>query len=148
LTGPTGTSGVTGPTGAGGVGTVDRFLVFSDDTEMSETSQTWTTKKSFRIVRDSDKAPTKWRFVVSLRADIDTEVAECQAEILGSDVIENSSIMSTSATVETVCSTTLTIDVDNEPVDTLPIIINIQLRKGNDTGTEVFLRYTDVFALF
>jgi hypothetical protein len=49
----------------GGAGTVDRFLIFSDDTEFSSSLASYVTKKEFRLVLDSDKYPDKFRFVCS-----------------------------------------------------------------------------------
>lgn len=145
VTGPTGSFGLTGPVGP--TGPVDRFVAFSDDSELTEATTNWTTKKYFRIVRDSDKAPTKWRFVVSIWTSIGTETAECRAEIVGAATTEYSSTMSTSSTTEDVKSTTLTIDTGNEPADTV-VTINIQLRKQGTGGTGVTIKYTDIYGLW
>lgn len=130
-----------------GVGTLDRALVFSDDTPLGESGTGWVTKKSFRIVRDSDKPPTSWRAVVGLVASGQGEIAECRMLAIGSGGTDTSGTMSVTGTTESVRAVTLAINLTNEPVDAF-IEIEIQLRKQGTGGTGVTLSYTDVFAIF
>jgi hypothetical protein len=130
-----------------GVGTLDRMLVFSDDTTLVEPGTGWVTKKSFRIVRDSAKPPTSWRIVTSLVASGQSEIAECRVLAVGSGGTDTSGAMSVTGTTEAVRAVTLAIVGSNEPVDTL-IEIEVQLRKQGTGGTGVSLIYTDIYAVY
>lgn len=129
-------------------GGADRMLVFSDDTELSEAGTSWVTKKSFRIIRDADKPPTKWRFIVSLKTSGGvSEIAECRVQIVGAGVPEITPTMTGGSTSEVLNLITHTIDPTNEMTN-YPITINIQLRKQGSGGTGVSLIYTDVYGIF
>jgi hypothetical protein len=131
----------------GGGGSLDRCLVFSDDTTLTETSTSWVTKKTFRIVRDSDKAPVSWRLVVGLVASGASEIAECQLEAVGTLGVDTSATVSVTGTTESVQAVTLAIEDTNEPTDSF-ITINIQLQKAGSGGTGVSITYTDVYAVY
>lgn len=66
-----------------GVGTLDRYLMFSDDTEFSEAGTGWTTKKQFRYLMDltSGSAPSSFRLLANIWVEGGngtTDTVECQ----------------------------------------------------------------------
>jgi hypothetical protein len=128
----------------GGSGSNDRFLVFSDDSQFSEAGSSFVTKKTFRIVRDSDQPPTSWRFVVSLWVSGGGNTAECRIQAVGSGGTD-SVTLSTSGVSETIVSGEIDISGTNEPVDSL-ITINVQLRLASGSGI-AYVQYTDMFAV-
>jgi hypothetical protein len=131
---------------------LDRTLVFSDDTELGESSGTFVTKKTFRIVRDSDQPPTAWRIVVSLKTSGGgSEIAECKF-LIGTDLtfsdpnlFDTSDTLTHDTSTETVLATTLVI-TDKEPEDEL-LYAALQLRLSG-SGTTVYVQYTDIFAIY
>jgi hypothetical protein len=131
--------------GSGGSGASDRTLVFSDDTQFAEAGGSFVTKKTFRIVRDSNKAPVAWRVVVSLWGAASYDTAECRVLASGAGV-DTLTLSSVTGTSETVVSGTLTINSSNEPANSL-VTIQIQLRLASGSGA-AYLQYTDVFAVY
>lgn len=130
---------------AGGGGTLDRDLIFSDDTEFTEAS-TYATKKTFRAVRDSAKAPSSWRLVVSLWITGGGTSAECRLQGIGSGGTDQATVTSTEVT-ETAASVkkiALTITA-NEPTDEL-LTINMQLQANG--GGLAHMKYTDLYAIY
>ncbi len=133
------------PAGGGG-GTLDRTLVFSDDTQFAEAGASFVTKKTFRIVRDSNKLPASWRVVVSLWGSASYDEAECRVNAVGIGGTDTVTLSTVLGTAETIVSGNITIDNDNEPSNTL-VEIQIQLRLA-DGGGAANIQYTDVYAVY
>lgn len=138
----------------GGSSGIDRTLIFSDDTELGEAGGTWATKKTFRIIRDADLAPITWRILVSLYTSGGaSEVAECRL-LAGTDPTflnaalydELSPALTHNTSTETLKVAELAISA-KEPVDTI-LYVAVQIRRTGSGGTGVFLKYTDIYALY
>ena len=124
-------------------GGLDRFLLFSDDTEFSETSDGYTAKKIFRVVNDGQKSPSKWRAVINLWVTGGgDDKAWCQLHIGADDGYVS----------------TMSTDPDNlETIDINPITspddvflgteFRIKLENGG-LGDTVHIKYTDLYAVF
>ena len=125
----------------GGAGTLDRYLVFSDDTEFAETDTSATTKKSFNIVVDSDKKPTKWRLIAQLWVEGEnSDTAVCTLDIGGDSTTGN--------TTSTDDSNIEVIELELDGVSEDAIVaaaIKIHVSDGND---EAHIKYTDLYAVF
>lgn len=130
---------------ASGGGETDRYLVFSDDTQFAETGTSFATKKTFRIIRDPNHPPVRWRAVVSLWVSAPGTVAECMIQAVGTGGTDTTTLTQVSNTSETPVYGFLAISNVNEPVGSF-VSMNIRLRKVSGPGT-VYLQYTDIFAL-
>jgi len=130
---------------SGTAGTVDRFLVFSDDSYFSESGAVFVTKKTFRIVRDSDLSPSRWRALVSLWASDAGGSAECKINFVGSGGTD-SILLTSSANSEALEADSVAINDGYEPNDSF-ITANIQLRLASGTG-EARMQYTDIYAMY
>jgi hypothetical protein len=134
---------ITNLPGGGGGGTLDRYSVFADDTEFSESGASYVTKKTFRIVRDSAKKPTSWRLVVSLWTVGGTS-AECQLQVGATDAA-NVSSTETSETAASIKKIDLTVVEGNEPENTF-LTVNIDLKQTG--GGVAHLKFTELYAIF
>jgi hypothetical protein len=132
--------------GGGGGGGSGQYLVFSDDTQFSESDTTFVTKKLFRIVRDSHSPPTSWRVVVSLWGTSSYDTAGCRILATGSGGTDTLVLTTITNTNETIVIGTLPITSAYEPQNSL-ITIEIQLRLETGSGS-ANLRYTDVYAMY
>jgi hypothetical protein len=113
-------------------------LIFSDDTEFTETGTTPVTKKTFRFVMDSVNKPTHWRIIVSLWVTGEHgDTAECTINMGGDSVV-----LTTTNGSETVKKGVITVAA---AADTL-LTANIQLRVTTGTDT-AHLKYTDIYAV-
>jgi len=124
--------------GGGGDGYGDRFLIFSDDTEFTETSSSPVTKKTFRLVNDSDQAATTYRIVVGIWGETG-DTARCTFV-----VDSTSNYAETTATSETIKS----IEVTATATEDDPMTVNIQLSRSVGSTDDVHIKYTDVYAIF
>lgn len=124
----------------GGGGGVGRYLVFSDDTEFTETGAVADIKKTFRIVIDSDEAPLYWRAVISMWITDAPDIAICEVSI-GRDTF----VMATTSATETVLS--VTSDLITEASDTL-LTATISIYLGSGSGATAHIKYTDIYAIF
>jgi hypothetical protein len=131
------------PTGGSGV---DRFLVFSDDTQFAEAGGTFVTKKTFRIVRDSDSPPIRWRIVVSMWGGGELDTVECRVQAVGSGGTDSATLPAVVGPSETIVSGNIDISGINEPENSM-ITINIQLRLAAGGGP-ANLKYTDIYAAY
>jgi hypothetical protein len=118
---------------------IDRYVVYRNDDEFVEYDTTFTSEKFFRVVKDSQKPPVKWRAVVSIWVDAGYgDTVECKIDIGGDNVI-----LSTTNTSETIVSGNITITTLNDT----PLNGVIQLRAvGGLDGVHV--KYTDIYAVF
>lgn len=122
----------------GGSGSLDRTLIFSDDTEFTETGTSYSTKKTFRLVIDSDKDVTQWRCVFSAWATGGGTMS-CYASV-GSDYYEWTGI---SASSEGVIHGDITVTAATDTL--LTVLIRIKADAG---GTTAHIRYTDIYAVY
>jgi hypothetical protein len=131
-----------------GSGTLDRYLVFSDDTEFTEADTPYAIKKTFRIIRDSGKKPMAWRLVCSLWTVGGTS-ASCKLNIVGSGSADSGEVTSTATTEGNYANSIKSVDVtpveDNEREDTI-LTVTIQLKQTG--GGVAHIKYTDLFAIF
>jgi hypothetical protein len=130
---------------AGGSGTVDRLLIISDDTEFSEVTTSYDIKKTFRVVFDSAKSPTSWRFVAEIwcaGGNGTTDTVECLFDC-GVDQITLSTVVNAagSAALE-FGGVAIT-----EPDDTL-LTATIQLRVQPGSSGTAHVKYTDCFLVY
>lgn len=130
----------------GSTGNLDRTLVFSDDTQLTESGGGFVTKKTFRIVRDSNKTPSSWRFVVSLWGTDPGDTAECKINAVGTGGTDTVTLSTVSGSTETIVSGNIVINGISEPVDSF-VEIQIQIRLSvGATGANI--KYTDMYALY
>lgn len=129
----------------GGGGTLDRHLIFGDDSEFTETSSSYVTKKSIRVVRDSAKAPSSWRLVVSLWITGGGTSADCRLQSVGTGTdngtVSSTEVTETNASIKKIA---LTITASNQTDQFLTINIQLQATGG---GT-AHLKYTDLYAIY
>lgn len=126
---------------AGGAGTVDRFLIFSDDYEFTETDTSFQTKKSARVVLDSDLSVTGWRVVVSIWiTGGGGDTAEVKVDIGGDSVT-----LTSTAGAEELKSGDITVSSASE--DTLEDLV-IQLKVTGAGGDTAHVKYTDIYAVY
>jgi hypothetical protein len=118
-------------------GAVDRSLVFSDDTEFTEGTSGYVTKKTFRIVKDSDRPPAEWRIIISMWVD-GPDQAYCLVTI-GTD---SAGLVSASATEEVVATNITITDSDDTPLTAI-----IQLKTLGGIGL-AHIKYTDIYAIY
>lgn len=123
-----------------GTGSCDRTLVFSDDTEFSETGTSFVTKKTFRVISDSDKPVVTWRFVCTVKVDAG---ATCTLHVAVGDHVPGADATSTSETYEVKALEVAQGDLGNDTP--LTVIIQIKRTVG---GTTAYLQYTDVYAVY
>jgi hypothetical protein len=132
-------------TGSSG-GDLDRTLVFSDDTQLTEPGGNFVTKKTFRIVRDPNKIPSSWRFVVSLWGTDPNDTAECKINAVGTGGTDTVTLSTVFGSTETIVSGNIVINDINEPNNSF-VTIQIQLRlSAGATGANI--KYTDMYALY
>jgi hypothetical protein len=127
--------------GGGGAGTLDRHLVFSDDTEFTESGTSYVTKKTFRLVNDSDKPVTAWRLVAGLWTVGGTS-AEVQLQVVGTGT--DSDTATTTETSEGVVAIDLPVSAANDEDDFLTV--NIQIKQTG--GGVAHIKYTDLYAVY
>lgn len=123
---------------------LERILIYSDDNEFTEAGSSFSTKKTFRFVRDSEKKPTKWRLLLEMWRDGGSGSAECQLEI-GSDneTVSSSASSSGNSALKTI---DILVNESNEPIDTF-LTININIRAV-DGATNSHIKYTDLYAIY
>jgi hypothetical protein len=126
--------------------TLDRTLVFSDDTPFAEAGGSFVTKKTFRIVRDSNKAPSSWRIVVSLWGSTSYDTAECRVNAVGTGDTDSVTLSSVFSTTETIVAGNITINDTSEPEDSF-VTIQVQIRLVSGGGT-ANIQYTDIYAVY
>lgn len=132
------------------VGTLERILVFSDDTEFSTTGKPWSVKKTFRIVRDAANPPILWRVVISAWIDVgsdpnsETQIRVTAAYGVG---VGDSVTMTTASAVETLLFGHIDITEAMEPTDQL-LTFTISLRTTGDATTTAHLQYTDIYGVW
>lgn len=128
----------------------DRTLVFSDDTEFTEAGGTLSTKKTFRIVRDSDKTVIAWRVVVSMWMDDGAggapggDTGECEVTI-GGDALD--STLTTTSASEVVLSGDISATLSSSEDELLTANIQIRISAGAN-GDSAHIKYTDIYAIY
>lgn len=117
----------------------DRILIFSDDTEFTETTTSYVTKKTFRVVIDSDKPFAYWRVVFSLWSTGASNAMSCYVNI-GGDSYEWSALTDAS---ETIYSITFQASTFYD----LPLTAIIQI-KSDDGVSVAHIKYTDIYGIY
>ena len=128
----------------GGGGTLDRIMVFADDTEFGESGTSYVTKKTFRVVRDSAKKNSSWRLLVSLWIEGGGTSAECRLQVGATDLATVSST-ETTETNASIKNIPLTVVELNEPEDTF-LTVNIDLKQTG--GGTAKLKFTELYAIY
>jgi hypothetical protein len=124
------------PGGGGGGGPV---LLFSDDTEFTETGTTLVTKKQFRLVVDSANAFASYRVVLGLWTTSGSQTAEAEVSIGG-----DSALYTESGTTEAVKKSTITRSLGG--TDTfLDVTIKLRIQVSGDTA---HIKYTDIYGIY
>jgi len=126
--------------GGGPGGSSDGYdLIFSDDTEFTESGEVPSIKKTFRVVMDSAYKPTLWRVVVSLW--IETEgigvESQCTVAIGGDDVV-----LTTDSAVEAVVSGWIDVTANADEL----LTATISLLPVGGVGI-AHVKYTDIYAV-
>lgn len=127
----------------GGSGGVGHFLVFSDDTEFTETLTTPTTKKSFRIIVPSNAVTglqenDKWLGVITMWVT-GGDTAECTIEVGTDSTLVTTSVSSEIAVLQPLFNRT--------DLTAALLTVNFKLRVTTGVGT-AHLKYTDLYAVF
>lgn len=131
---------------SGGSGTLDRFVVFADDSEFTETgADGYVAKKAIRFYKDPQKSPTKWRVIATLwvtGGGGDKGWLQFYAGTEGSSDDGYASATTNDA------ANIVTIDID--PITQAGLIdmeFRIKLENGG-LGDTVHLKYSEVYAVF
>jgi hypothetical protein len=125
------------PTAMSGGG-VGHFLVFSDDTEFTETGTTSVVKKTFRLVIPSGRANDQWLAVISLWVTGGYgDTAECIVDVGG-----DTTTFTTTNGTETVIEQPINVTASAGTL--LTVEIKLRVTTGTDTA---HLKYTDLFAI-
>jgi hypothetical protein len=131
------------PEAPSGGGSLDRMLLFSDDTEFSEATGTFVTKKTFRVIQESVKRPTSYRLVLTLWCADGATQAEAQL-VVGTATavtVTSAETAETDVAIKTITVTAVAGDDDKRST------VAIKCRVSGGTGT-AHLKYTDLYAIF
>lgn len=113
----------------------DRWQVHAQDTEYTETGQTFVNKFSFRVARDPDYKPSKWRINVELWVESTSgEKPEARIRVTGSGGTDTVTIVGGAYTTAIVYRDSLTISDTNEPVGE-GLTVYVDLRCDTLGGT-------------
>jgi hypothetical protein len=123
-----------------------RWSTYKQDTEYSHAGITFDPKFTFRVVRDSNKAPTSWRIVVSMRATNSYGGrAEVRVRATGSGGTDLVTITSLTGNTERVYSGVITINPTNEPQDEV-ITVEVALRIDT-SGDTAYMKFFEFFSI-
>jgi hypothetical protein len=122
-----------GATGGGPV------LVFSDDTEFTEAGVALLTKKTFRIVVDSESPVVSWRVIVGMWTTGGSGTAEVKVDIGG-----DSDTYTSTSSEEEIKKSSITRSVGGTD-SFLTVTIKLRMQVANDTA---HVKYTDIYAIY
>jgi hypothetical protein len=133
---------IIGGTPAGGGGGGGPVLVFSDDTEFTEATASWVTKKQFRIVSSASNNVATWRLIGSLWVVGGTsDQAELRARIRDSNPTETIITLTESGSTEAVKEDSASNLCNHGEL----LTVYIEARVTGGTGGTAHIQYTDLF---
>jgi len=115
-----------------------RTLVFSQDIEYNETGKRPSIKKTFRLVKDSQQPPKKWRVIVSLWVT-GNDTAICRVKI-GGNAVE----LKCAKKSETILGGDIPIITQNDT----PLNSTIELWLSKGSKATAHLSYINIYAVY